>query len=187
MTEVTRKNPKAFEKIDLALKALDGLTGKVGWFYNAVYEGGRPVAAVAAGNELGIASRSIPPRPFMRPTVAERKQAWRDTVAMASVAVLKGEISAEDAMAQLTKQAEGDVAKTITQVYDPPLSPITIWLRAKRRGLLGPDVTVTGKTVGEAARAVAAPGYVQPNVQTKPLNDSGHMFDTLSSKVERSS
>lgn len=183
MPELKRKNPKAFETLDLALKALEGIEGKVGWFENSKYEGGRPVAAVAAGNELGIASRSIPPRPFMRPTATAKRQAWTDTAAMGAKAVLQGKISAENAMAQITMQAEGDIAKAITEVYSPPLSPITIELRARRRR---GDV-ITGRTVGEAAHAIAQPGYQAPSVSTKPLVDSAIMLHTLSSKVEKSS
>lgn len=64
--ELTSSNPNAFEAIKLALKELEGLQGKVGWLERDDYEEtDMTVAQVAAQNELGNPSRSIPPRPFL--------------------------------------------------------------------------------------------------------------------------
>jgi hypothetical protein len=49
---------------------------QVGFMENAdPYPDGTPVALVAAVQEFGSPSNGIPPRPFMRPAVAERSRA----------------------------------------------------------------------------------------------------------------
>ena len=181
MAKVTRGNPKAFDTLLQNIKELKGVEARVGWFNTAKYESGRPVAAVAAGNELGIPGRSIPPRPFFRPTVKENAQQWSDIAGKGAMSILSGKRSARDVMDTLAIVAEGDVAQTIANVTQPPLSPITIELRAmKKKG-----IEITGARVGEAARRVHAPGYQPPTgVSTKPLNDSGVMIATLTHITE---
>lgn len=179
--EMKRKNPKAFQTILVPLKAIEDTTGKVGWFESAKYENGTPVALAAAANELGHGS--TPPRSFMRTTATEEKDEWSKIAAEQSKLVIQGKISAQTAMDQLTQKAEGDIVKKISTIYDPPLSPITIELRAMKKR--DPNLKVTGATVGEAARRVKQPGYVQPaGVNTKPLNDSGLMVATITSITE---
>ena len=177
--ELKQSNPKAFETIALALKSLSGLTGKVGWFPGAEYEDGTPVAYVAALNEVGHGS--TPPRPFMRPTAIEEKKEWSSIAAQGSREVVKGRLTGEGVMEILTKKAEDDVAKTITALTSPPLSPVTIEIRAMKKR--NPDLKVTGAIVGQAAEKVKQPGYETPNVSVKPLNDSGHMINTLTHVV----
>lgn len=173
---------KAFEKLDLKLKELAGIEGRVGWFESARYEDGTPVAYVMAIQELG--SPPIPPRPFMRPTAIDKKDEWIKVAAQASKGALAGNMSAENVMELLTLKAESDVHDTIESITSPPLSPITIELRAMK--MRDPNIKITGKTVGEAAAKVNKPGYQTPNVSTKPLNDTGFAIATLTHVVEKS-
>lgn len=179
--EIKSSNPKAFAKLKAALKDLDGYETKVGWFESAVYESGRPVAAVAAGNEFGIPDRSIPARPFMRPTVDESTSQWTETATRMSTRVLEGKMSAEKAMDVLGQQAEANIAKTITQVLTPPLSPITLGARKYRQQ----GKEVTGATIGEIARKLKEGKLDVSGVSTKPLQDTGVMLDTLTHVTER--
>jgi len=182
MPELKRGNPKAFETIGLKLKALAGLTGRVGWFEDSKYDDGTPVAYVAALNELGHGK--TPPRPFMRPTAIAERDAWIEVAARGARAVVAGSANPRQVMEQLTSKAEADVRDAILALTEPALSPITIELRAMKKR--DPNLRVTGATVGEAARKVAQPGYVTPNVSTKPLIDTDVMERTLTSKVESS-
>lgn len=180
MADKSRDNPKAFEVLNQRLEQLAGIQSKVGWFESAKYPDGRPVAAVAAGNELGIPSRSIPARPFFRPTASEKRQEWASDAAQLSNQVLQGKLSAHDAMDALAGKAEGDVAQTIASLTSPPLSPITLGARKYRRQ----GKVVTGGTIGEIARKLKEGTLDISGVPDKPLVDSSHMINTLTHQTE---
>lgn len=182
MATVKRSNPKAFETLDAKLKELEGVQAKVGWFSSAKYEDGTPVAYVAAIQELGHGP--IPPRPYMRPTAKQERGKWGATVANGAKQVLAGKTTVNDVMQKIGSVAEGDVLQAIVDITTPPLSAITIQLRAMKKR--NPDLKITGKTVGEAAAIVNDPDYVAPtDVSTKPLNDTGTMIATLTHVVEK--
>lgn len=182
MAKVTRSNPKAFATLENKLKELEGVQTKVGWFKGSKYPDGTPVAMAAAANELGHGK--TPPRPFMRPTAIKERGKWGEVVASGAKQVLKGETTIEKVMDTIGVVAEGDVLQAIVDITTPPLSPITIQLRAMKKR--DPNLKITGKTVGEAAAIVHKPGYTQPTgVSTKPLNDTGHMLATLTHIVEK--
>lgn len=135
-----------------ALKDLDGVLGKTGWFETAHYPDGPPVAYVATIHEFG--TDRIPARPFMRPAVADHGQQWLDQLAQGAKACLNGGPSARDVLEMVALGAAGNVAEKIQAVTSPPLSPVTI----KRKGFEKPLVdtgqmiqSVTGKA--EAAGA----------------------------------
>lgn len=136
-----------------ALAELNGIEGKTGWFETAQYPGGKPVAYIATIQEFG--TDRIPPRPFMRPAVAEHGAKWIDTLRGAAAQVVAGNMSASDAMEITTLQAAGDVAKAIVAVTSPPLAPATLANRA-RRG----------------------------NKSSKPLEDTKQMLQSVTGKVE---
>lgn len=153
------------------MKSLEEYSAQVGWFESARYDDGVPVAQVAIYNEYGTSR--IPPRPFMRPTAESQKGEWARTTGKVVSQVLRGKMSAEQGMTLVAQKAAGDMRQTITQVFEPELSPVTVLLRQWRKE--GKDIT--GKTVGDAARAVAE-GQRGEGVTTKPLVDTGHMLAT---------
>jgi hypothetical protein len=176
-----RDNPAAFQKLDLALKQLKGIETRVGWFPAATYEDGTKVAYVASIQEFGAGP--IPPRPFFRPTVLEQQTAWREYAAQGARAVLKGSLSAFAVMDGLGERAQEDVKETINQITSPPLSPITLELRAMKHK--NPALKVTGKTVGEAAYKVNQPDYkLASGTPDKPLIDSKNLITTLTHVTE---
>jgi hypothetical protein len=181
--EIKRSNPLAFETIGLRLKQLAGLQAKVGWFEDAKYDNGTPVAYVAAIQELGHGP--IPPRPFMRPTANEKRQDWADLAGQAIKSVIKGESTPTQAMVKLAQQSENDVRKKILSIHTPPLSPITIELRAMRKR--NPSLVVGGKIVGEVAAKVKGEKYKTPTgVSIKPLVDTRVLITKLTHVVEKS-
>ena len=153
------------------MKSLEEYSAQAGWFESARYDDGVPVAQVAIYNEYGTSR--IPPRPFMRPTAESQKGEWARTTGKVVSQVLRGKMSAEQGMTLVAQKAAGDIRQTITQVFEPELSPVTVLLRQWRKE--GKDIT--GKTVGDAARAVAE-GQRGEGVTTKPLVDTGHMLST---------
>lgn len=160
------------------LADFDGLEAKIGWFPSASYEDGTPVAQVALTNEYGAPAAGIPARPFFRPTIDEKRAEWSQSVAKGAKAVVAGRMSATQVLDAVGQKAAGDVRLAISQVRSPALSPVTLMLRKWRKE----GRKITGKTVGEAAAAVAA-GESNGGVSDQPLNDTGLMISTLTAVV----
>lgn len=142
-------------------------------------DGGPNVAYVAAIQEFGAPASSIPPRPFMQPTVKEKKEEWVKTLANSIPKVVMGEMSAFDSLDLVGNQAQADIQTKISDIDSPALSPITVLLRKWRKS----GKTITGKTVGEAAAAIAA--GVDPGSDNKPLNDTGYMLASVNHAVNK--
>lgn len=125
---VRREGPGT-AKVLAAIKGLDGLEGKTGWFETARYPDGTAVAYIATVHEFGTPNARPPARPFMRPAVQNYGQEWMDTLAQGAKASLNGGPSPEAVLEVVTLQAAGNVAEQITAL--PPLTnPQTI----KRKG-----------------------------------------------------
>jgi hypothetical protein len=153
----------AAKKLEIALRNLDGKVGKVGWFENSRYP--EPpnvsVAYVATIQEYGSPSNNIPPRPFVRPTMIDKRTEWLQIAASGAKAILNGNKTVDNVLEALGLKAAGDIRKTISLVLSPPLKPATIAARLRKRA----NKKVTGKL-------------------TKPLIDTGLMFATLTNTVE---
>lgn len=102
----------------------------------------------------------IPPRPFMRPTVVRDKQDWINLLQGGAKAVLKGTQSATNVMQAVGAAAAGGIAKSIQQVFSPPLKPSTIAARRrsltdkKTVGLLDKPLVFSSKMIGEVTNTV---------------------------------
>lgn len=150
------------------IEAMQGLKGaelQVGFFPSAKYPDDKatPVAYVAAIHEFGSPARGIPPRPFFRPTIADRKKAWGSAIEYFAKRILAGESTAEQSLDSLGLAVAGDIKKTISKIKTPPLSPKTI--KAKRRKL-------------------AAQGGDAGNL-TKPLVETGLLLASITHEVTR--
>lgn len=153
------KNPGGLsEHLQKAIADLETKRLSVGWFDTAKYEDGTPVAYVATIQEFGYPGGNIPPRPFMRPTIAEKRDEWTDTLRKGSKQVINGKLTVTQMLGQFGMMASGEIAQTISQVTSPPLKPSTLRARQSRK-----------KT---------------PGVSTKPLVDTGLLIQSVSSKVE---
>lgn len=180
MARVVRKPGPGAKKLQVLLEGLKtDKVGKVGWFETAKYQDGTPVAYVAAIQEFGYGP--IPPRPFFRPTITTSQAEWRAIAQSGARAILAGNATMEAVLDQIGLVAAGDVVKTISQIYNPPLSPITIELRRRRRA----GNAISGRTVGDAAKATQSAFWSGGSGSAyKPLNDSGYMIATLTHAVE---
>lgn len=123
---------------------------KAGFFKTATEADGTPVAAIAAVQEFGAVVRGraghtivIPPRPFLRQTVASHRIAWVRLLAQELKTSLSTPNRAGDAQHALQtlvqrlstpKQAlttvgkamQTDITQTIRQTHIPPNAPATI-------------------------------------------------------------
>lgn len=164
MVEVIRKsNITAWNRLRLMGRKMEGLELKVGWFETAKYESGISVAHVATIQEFGYPKKNIPPRPFMRPTVAREENNWRKIIDQESKKIVAGTQTPAGMFQIIGLQASGQVAKSIVAVMAPPLKPATI--AARKRRLAG------GKTTKSLE---------------KPLIDTGIMMETVTYTVEES-
>lgn len=112
------------------IAALDDLELKVGFFENARYPDGTPVAVVAYKNEYGA---DVPPRPFMKRTAQRRIKAWSKGIARNFNRADRNSLKRAFEMAG--QVAVGDVKRTIKDwsPTDPrPNSPATIAAKARR-------------------------------------------------------
>jgi hypothetical protein len=116
----------------------------------------------------------------MRTTQQEQQGEWAKQFAQGATACLNGRVSATAVMEAISGGAADDIQKTISNLFDPPLSPITLLLRKWRKE----GRKITGATVGEAAAALVSdkpPSLA--GTSTKPLNDTGYMLATLTNEV----
>jgi hypothetical protein len=142
---VRREGPGT-AKVLAAIKGLDGLEGKTGWFETAHYPDGTAVAYAATIHEFG--TPRIPARPFARPAVADHGGEWIQLLGEGAKASLNGGPAPEQVLEMVTLAAAGNVAEKIQAVTSPPLSPVTV----ARKGFDKPLVdtgqmlqSVTGK------------------------------------------
>lgn len=150
---------------------------KIGWPEGKQYPDGTPVAYVAAIQNFGVPEKSIPSRPMLKPTVNENKQRWAKIMETLTKRVANGDLDAFDALDGMGRVAAMDLQATIAQINEPELSPITVLLRKWRKE----GRTISGKTVGEAAQAIA--DGVEPGSDNKPLNDTGYMIASVAHGV----
>lgn len=161
---------------EMSKKVTSAATVSVGFPEGSTESDGTSTPMVAAIQEFGAPNRGIPPRPFMRPTVANKSDEWAERLGAALVH------TSYDAKASLTilgATMAVDFYDAIADLQSPALSPITVMLR----GMKSKGVVVTGKTVGQAAKRVAE-GKTNYGASTKPLIDTGDMQSNITSVVE---
>ena len=136
-----------------------GVSGvKVGFFSDARYQDGTPVAAVAAWNEFG--TKNIPERPFFRNALAESERGVSNILAKG---IDTKKMVVDDRLAgRVGEYVAGQVQESITALKDPPNAPETV--ARKRKKLHGK------KGVGGGEN---------------PLIDTGFMHDSVTWQVEQ--
>ena len=101
----------------------------VGWFSTAKYQdSGTPVAEAAATNEYGNPIDHIPPRPFMRPVFAEKKNEWQKIAA----AMIKQNKDSGQILDMLGTTISGQIREKISTIHNPVLSKRTLTERKLR-------------------------------------------------------
>ena len=150
---------------------------KVGIFPDASYSDGTPVAQAAFFAEYGTVTEPI--RPFMRQT-AEMESADVGKLIAQKLAEHGGNMT--DALLNAGQTMASRMKVTLASGDFDPLSPITLMLRKwVDEGHIHRD-DITGKTVAEAAAAVALGEEGATGERARPLLDSLQMYDSITSR-----
>jgi len=145
-----------------SVKNISDKAVKVGWINKATYaDTNVTIAEAAATNEYGNPFKHIPARSFMRTTIVEQENVWRSQLEKDAINIIHGQMTIENSLERIGLIAAGDIRKKIAEIYEPPLSPVTIYNRLHRKN--------NKKTIGAL---------------DKPLVDTGVMLGALTSKVE---
>lgn len=171
------------EKLAHVLKQIgDAASGSVsvGFLDGATYpETGTPVAQVAFWNEFGHGGKfPSPPRPFFRNMIAEKSSGWGVRLGKALAHYNFDGHQALDAMGELIS---GELAESITKTNEPPLSPVTLALRAKfgnnPHEIRARDVLAAQQAVQDGTASIAS------GTQAKPLVWTGHLLASIDHEV----
>ena len=166
-------------KLEAIPKEFDGMVAQVGIPIGETYESGVTVATIAAIHEFGAPGAGIPARPFIIPTAKKERAKWSKIIATGIKKVIKGNATVFDVLNVVGIQAEADMQTMVASISSPALSPITVLLRKWRKN----GRTITGKTVGQAARAIA--DGEDPGSNNTPLNDTGYMIKSINHAVNK--
>lgn len=131
----------------------EGMVAQIGFPSGINYEDGTSVAYVAAIQEFGAPAVGIPPRPFMQPTVKEKKDTWVKTIEKSLPKVALGEMSAFDVLDLVGIQAAADIQTKISSIYTPPNAPATIRAKGSAKPLID-----TGLMLASVQNAVNTTG-----------------------------
>ncbi|QLX25058.1 hypothetical protein HV271_09645 [Citrobacter freundii] len=123
---------RGLDELVKRVQEMGRLKADVGWMDTARYPDGTPVALVAQTQEYGSPARHIPPRPFVRPTIASEKESWSRQMGIGVKAVANGIRDPLQVFTAIGELAAGDVRMTITQISSPPLADSTKKARAAR-------------------------------------------------------
>ena len=155
-------------------------TVRVGFLEDATYPDGTSVAMVAAIQNFGAPGRGIPPRAFFSNMITRQSPQWGARFARILAST---DYDVGKSLGLMGEGIKGQLQQAIVETNSPPLSAITLMLRKMKAD--DPNLVVTGATVGEAARRVAA-GEDVSGVSTKALVDSGHMLNSVDYEVDMS-
>jgi hypothetical protein len=159
--KITEQPGEAKELLEKFLASAESKSLSVGWFPWARYNKGKTVAMIAAQNEYGSTVKNIPPRPFMGNAITKNSAKWQQILDAELHKAYQNGGGIQRSLEILGAVAAGDVRQEIAELQDPPLAPATIKARLSKYR--------NKKEVGGL---------------TKPLIDSGVMFNTVSFEVE---
>lgn len=163
----------------IAKKLKNASKVEVGFHADATYPDGTSVAMVAAIQNFGAPSVGIPPRPFFSNVVKAGRKTWGPKLAK----VLKAaDYDADIALGRMGARIQGEIQKSITDMNDPPLSPVTLLLRERfgnhPEEIRGRDVAKAREDISSGAVPEVTP------TQSKPLVWTGVMQNAVDYKVE---
>jgi len=170
---------KLAAKLDeIAKKLGEKRTLRVGFLEGATYpdENGTTVAQVAFW--LNYGTSTAPPRPFFTDMIAAKSPKWGDALERLLV---RTDYDIDAALQMMGEGISDQLRQSIIELDAPPLSEITLMLRKMR--IDDPHLVVTGATVGEAARRVAAGEPTAP-ASTKVGVYTGHMLNSIAYEVD---
>lgn len=174
--KVIRTDGKGRKALEKAIRDLQQMRARVGFFEHSKYPDGTPVAYVATIQEYGY--KAIPKRPFFRPTLEEQRQAFRESLAKGARAVLNGRMTTAAMLEIFGANVAGEVRIAISKVHEPPLAMSTLLLRKRKK-----TTVIGGREVGRAVRDVSDGTPDVSGVSTKPLVDTGYLISQVANDV----
>lgn len=170
------------DKLASALKKMsDKVTKKatvrVGFLEGGKYPDGTSLPMVAAIQEYGAPRAGIPPRPFFRTMINDKKGEWGTALGRCLVAADYDSAQALDLMGE---GIGGQLQESITKLDSPKLSEVTLMLRA-----MFPVSSTKKKTYADVieARRLVARGESYGDVSTKPLVWTGDLLRGVGHEV----
>ena len=154
---------------------------QVGWFPQARYKGddnkNSSVAMVACTHEFGYGDGNIPPRPFMRPAAQNNSEKWAEKFTQD---IKTGDL--KQALDNLGFMVEGDIRKSISEVWEPPLKRETIYARLRKHGWFNREKFSARQRKNHHKKLDKMVGS-QEGI-AKPLIDTGYMIASVTHEVE---
>jgi hypothetical protein len=163
---------------EIAKSLESGGTLRVGFLEGGQENNGASLPMVAAIHEFGAPAAGIPPRSFMRPTVAKHSAEWGNEIAQQ---LPRNDYSAEIVLGSLGEIVRREIQQSIVEIDTPALSPVTLMLR-KMFG--NHPEEIRGRDVGAAARKVAEGKEGATGTQAKPLVWTGVMLKSVAYEVK---
>ena len=120
---------------------------KVGFFEDATYPDGTPVAMIAAIQDFGAPAKNIPPRPFFRTMIKQGETHWGDDLGKILVAA---DYNAATALSRMGENMVGELQTEIRDWSDPPNAPRTIAAKGFNKPLVD-----TGQMLKSVSREVS--------------------------------
>jgi len=127
---------KIMATLERVPEEFEGMVAQIGFPSGNNYKDGTSVAYVAAIQEFGSPASGIPPRPFIQPTVKEKKDSWIQTIEKSIPKVVLGKMSAFDVLDKVGIQAAADIQTKISTIYSPPNAPATIKAKGSAKPLI---------------------------------------------------
>jgi hypothetical protein len=141
-------------------------------------ETGTPIAQVAFWQEYG--TRTAGARPTFGPMIEKNKAKWGPQL---GVALKMTNYDAAAALAIMGESMRDSLVESIVDTPQPALSEVTLMLRKMKDD--DSSLIITGATVAEARRRVAAGEKGASGTRAKPLIDTGEMQRSPDFKVEK--
>jgi len=106
---------------------------RIGFLENATYPDGKPVAMIAMIQDGGAPAAGIPPRPFFRNMIANKRDEWPGAIAGLLV---KNDYDVGKTLGQTGAAIAGQLRQSIIDTNAPPLAASTIARKGHAKPLI---------------------------------------------------
>lgn len=121
---------------DLKKRFIGARVVKVGFPQGKTEADGTPTALIAAVHEFGSPERGIPERSFLRSSMRENSQKYVRLNKLNLISILRGNLTADQALGQLGEMAKGDVQVKIRSGDFTPLKQATMDRKGSSKPLI---------------------------------------------------